>query len=177
MTQPSLPLFRLFPPYTQERFHIMHAVGMIRQKRKYKRQSVIWSLFVWILQKKSFHGLHAMEPVLCVIKHTFLHQFAGHLSISHLLRAALPFQEAAFLRDEKSRLWHGGEFVLLLQAVLFALCNLYRFPQTTRSSYIWFLLNGKTLFLFHIDLCEERTDIRPIFQQLGKKKTQPVTNL
>lgn len=155
----------------------MHAMGMIRQKRKYKRQSVIWSLFVWILQKKSFHGLHAMEPVLCVIKHTFLHQFAGHLSISHLLRAALSFQEAAFLRDEKSRLWHGGEFVLLLQAVLFALCNLYRFPQTTRSSYIWFLLNGKTLFLFHIDLCEERTDIRPIFQQLGKEKTQPVTNL
>lgn len=112
-----------------------------------------------------------MDPVLCVIKHTFLHQFAGHLRISHLLWAALPFQEAAFLRDEKSRLWHGGEFVLLLWAVLFALCNLYRFPQTTWSGYIWFLLNGKTLFLFHIDLCEERTDIRPNFRQLDKENT------
>lgn len=107
----SLPLFGLFSLYTQERFHNMHA--LIRQKRKYKKAKCnLVSLRLNL--KKSFPRLYAMEPVLCVIKLTFLHQFAGHLSILHLLRAALPFQEAAFLRDEKSRLWYGGEFLLLL---------------------------------------------------------------
>lgn len=55
-----------------------------------------------------------MELILCAIQHTFLHELAGHLSISHLLRAALPFQEAALIRNEKGRLCNGGEFVLLL---------------------------------------------------------------